>query len=238
MGTVEQWPAKTQQVQSTVFMRRTHWDVCCAVFTGERPVRDHLLVAASIFTGLFVYMVLFTRVHHFEGDVCSDVFEINGRENLLWCSPLEKTLQFFKMHFSPVPCFEILASLSQRAAALQPLSHATWAQVWRGCSLLQPWSHTLLFVLLLSVSVSEPPSPLSLLWLGFQLWMLPLTSSVIPQKPTYPCLPPLMCDLMYCLTVPPPPFKINCCFISLKDKTACSEHNSGKVVWIQVQPNN
>lgn len=73
------------------------------------------------------------------------------------------------------------------------------------------------FVPLLSVSVSESPSPLSLLWLGFQLWMLPLTTSVILQRPTYPCLPPFMCDLMYCLTVFPP-FKINCSFISPQDK--------------------
>lgn len=87
-----------------------------------------------------------------------------------------------------------------------------WTQ-WSHCALL--W--TLLFVPLLSVPVSESPSPLSLLWLGFQLWMLPLTTSVIPQQPTYPCQPPLMCDLMYCLTVFPP-FKINCSFISSQDK--------------------
>lgn len=101
------------------------------------------------------------------------------------------------------------------------------------CALL--W--TLVFVPLLSVSVSESPSPLSLLWLGFQLWMLPLTTSVIPRQPTYPCLPPLMCDLMYCLTVFPP-FKINCSFISPQDKKASREHNSLKVVWILFKQNN
>lgn len=76
---------------------------------------------------------------------------------------------------------------------------------------------TPLFVPLTSVSVSESPSPLNLLWPGFQLWMLPLTTSVIPRQPTYPCLPPLMCDLMYCLTVFHP-FKINCSFITPEDK--------------------
>lgn len=97
-------------------------------------------------------------------------------------------------------------------------SDGMWTQVWREHILLNPWSYSVVssehfFVPLLSVSVSESPSPLSLLWLGFQLWMLPLTTSVILQQPTYPCLPPLMCDLMYCLTVFSP-FKINCSFIS------------------------
>ena len=90
-----------------------------------------------------------------------------------------------------------------------------------------PW--TLLFVPLLSVPVSESPSPLSLLWLGVQLWMLPLTTSVIPQQPTYPCLPPLMCDLMYCLTVFPLSKLI--AVLSPQDKAACWEHNSLKVVY-------
>lgn len=125
---------------------------------------------------------------------------------------------------------------------VQRLWDGVWTQVWRGHILLNPRSYSVLstehfFVLLLSVSVSESPSPLSLLWLGFQLWMLPLTTSVIPRQPTYPCLPPLMCDLMYCLTVFPP-FKINCSFISPQDKKACREHNSLKVVWILFKQNN
>lgn len=172
------------------------------------------------------------------------------KHNIVW--RVKEDLRFSKMYTSPGLDCEVLLPLhmaplchSQAAIKNHGASEAFRGYMGPGVERKYPiepmkslstllW--TLPFVPLLSVSVSESPSPLSLLWLGFQLWMLPLTTSVIPQQPTYPCLPPLMCDLMYCLTVFPP-FKINCSFISAKDKTACREHNNVKVVWILFKQN-
>lgn len=123
--------------------------------------------------------------------------------------------------WSSIPSSNTVLEPSGYSAQLRNTLALRWPQMWGGHILLNPGSYSALssehfFVPLLSVSVSESPSPQSLLWLGFQLWMLPLTTSVIPRQPTYPCLPPFMCDLMYCLTVFPP-FKINCSFISPRD---------------------
>lgn len=87
----------------------------------------------------------------------------------------------------------------------------------------------------LSVSVSEPRSPQGPLWLGFQLWMLPATTSVFPPQPAHPHPPPFMCDLMYCLAAPLPLSKLIAVLSLLKIKKRKKtrwEHNALKVVWI------